>query len=160
MSDETNTTFPELPCEVWRGNVAACQGVLCATTREGLQLKAWAWLGGAWKSIRYADMYGWGAAIFAAYAEAMRERAEKAEARYQKRHSQTIEALDNGDAFADAAESWKARAEKAEAIAKAERELRKALEPRSLRDDDTQRAAAAQRLLAAIAALRDLGVDP
>ena len=156
MSNETNTTIPALPCEVWRGHVAACQGVLCAVTREGLHPKAWAWLGGTWKSIRYADMYGWGAGIFAAYAEAMRERAEKAEARYQRRHAQTIEALNNGDAFADAAESWKARAEKAEAIAKAERRLRVAVD--ALRENPW--AGTFEERDDAEQALRDLGVEP
>jgi murein endopeptidase len=52
------------------------------------------------------------------------------------------------------------RAERAEALAAAWKELRGAERPRSTKDDDRQRRAACDRLLAAYANLRALGVEP
>lgn len=78
MGDETKEP-PRLDGEVWRGVVPDCAGYPCAVTRDGLQPKAWAWCAGTWEHARYADSYGWGAAIFAAWALHERDRAERAE---------------------------------------------------------------------------------
>lgn len=106
--------------DVWRGTLNLSRFEMgenhpVAVTREGSRAQCW-----AWEMVTPKRWFGvtggpFEVPILQAYAEAQRARADKFETAYRRRHAHTIEALDNGDHFADTAEGWRDRAIAAEA---------------------------------------------